>query len=70
MFATVFSKLDAIYRANDFTCEDCERWNRCDLQSNDNCIFREEQIARGKWKAKRELEAILNQSRYTISLGG
>ena len=29
-----------------FVCGDCDRWQRCNLMSSDNCPFRHEQLAR------------------------
>ena len=34
-------------RRSDFTCGDCERWERCGLPPHDDCVHRAEQIARG-----------------------
>jgi hypothetical protein len=40
-------------RRSDFTCGDCERWQRCGLPPHDDCIVRAEQLARGAMPVKR-----------------
>ena len=30
----------------EFTCGDCERWERCGLTATEHCVFRAEQLAR------------------------
>jgi hypothetical protein len=40
-------------RLSNFTCGDCERWQRCGLPPDANCVPRAAQIARGDWKARR-----------------
>ena len=42
-----------------FTCGDCYRVSHCNLSPTDNCIVRQEQIARGDWKARRKARAFL-----------
>ena len=45
-----------------FTCGDCYRVAHCNLSPNDDCIVRQEQIARGDWKARRKAEAFLPEA--------
>jgi hypothetical protein len=40
-------------RSSDFTCGDCERWERCGLPPHDDCSHRAAQIARGATPVKR-----------------
>ena len=40
-------------RRPDFTCGDCERWERCGLPPHDDCVHRAAQIARGATSVKR-----------------
>jgi hypothetical protein len=40
-------------RSSDFTCGDCERWERCGLPLHSDCIHRAAQIARGATRVKR-----------------
>jgi hypothetical protein len=40
-------------RLSNFTCGDCERWQRCGLPPEANCVPRAAQVARGDWKARR-----------------
>jgi len=48
-----------------FTCGDCERSYRCNLDPDENCIARQEQIARGDWKVRRRARSLL----YELNLG-
>ena len=61
--------IDVIYRGatkfiaalrsqSEFTCADCERWDRCGLSSSENCIARAEQIERGDWKWRRRAKTL------------
>jgi hypothetical protein len=40
-------------RRSDFTCGDCERWERCGLPPHDDCIHRAAPIARDATPVKR-----------------
>jgi hypothetical protein len=42
-------------RRPEFTCGDCERWERCGLVPTDGCVFRAEQLARPERKLRRRL---------------
>lgn len=55
----VSDRLAARRRLNGFTCADCERVRRCNLDPSDNCIARQEQIARGDWIVRRRARALL-----------
>ena len=41
--ATVAGHLQA---RHEFTCGDCERWERCGLSPNDTCVIKLAQLAR------------------------
>jgi len=45
-------------RHEDFTCSDCERWERCGLPPNDACVVRAAQLTRGDWKLRRQARAL------------
>lgn len=36
-----------------FTCGDCERWERCGLRPNENCVARAAQIELGAERPRR-----------------
>jgi hypothetical protein len=38
----------AARRRPNFTCGDCERWQRCALPPSDNCVIRVEQMSRAE----------------------
>lgn len=42
----------------EFTCSDCERWERCGSPPNDACVVRAAQLARGDWKLRRQTRAL------------
>jgi len=52
------SMLGSLFQPGEFTCGDCERWDRCGMPSSDDCLFRAEQIARGDWQMKRLRKAL------------
>jgi hypothetical protein len=64
IFGKISERLAARRRLADFTCGDCERLHRCNLSPSSNCIARQEQIARGDWKARRVARALLYESRW------
>ena len=35
-------------RKRDFSCGECERWQRCGLPPHEDCIVRAAQLARGR----------------------
>ena len=45
--------LAARRRQADFMCRDCERWQRCGLPPDGNCVARAEQLARHDGRAPR-----------------
>lgn len=45
-------------KRDEFTCGDCERWERCGLVSSDRCIIKAGQIASGDWKSRRRISAL------------
>jgi hypothetical protein len=49
----LISRISRRPRKSDFTCGDCERWERCGLPPHDDCIHRAAQIARGATPVKR-----------------
>jgi hypothetical protein len=63
IFGRISDHIAARRRLSGFTCGDCDRLNRCNLTPDDHCIARQEQIARGDWKAKRRARALLYESR-------
>jgi hypothetical protein len=42
----------------EFTCGDCERWQRCGSPPNDACVIKAAQLARGDWKLRRQARAL------------
>ncbi len=58
MLARIAKRNAARRRLAEFTCADCDRWNRCDLPPNAICIARQEQIARGDWMDRRRARAL------------
>ena len=61
--AKISDRIAARRRLSGFTCGDCDRLRRCNLDPDENCIARQEQIARGDWKAKRRARALLYETR-------
>jgi hypothetical protein len=50
--------LSGLFRETEFTCSDCERWARCGLPPNDDCVVRAAQLERGDWKLRRRARAL------------
>lgn len=50
--------LSRFYREPEFTCSDCEQWERCGLPPSDACIVRAAQLERGDWKLRRRARAL------------
>ena len=51
---TRFARLMSAFRTRtEFTCRDCERWERCSLPPSDTCVVRAAQLERGDWKRRR-----------------
>ena len=65
IFQEISDRNAARRRLAGFNCGDCERSDRCNLDPDDNCIARQEQIARGDWKARRRARGWF----YQLSLG-
>ena len=63
IFGRISDEIAARRRLSDFTCGDCNRSYRCNLSPSDDCIARQEQIARGDWIAKRKARALLRELR-------
>jgi len=63
LFGKISDRITARRRLAGFTCGDCDRVGRCNLTPDENCVARQEQIARGDWKAKRRAKALLYESR-------
>jgi hypothetical protein len=40
-------------RLSRFTCGDCDRWERCGLPPDANCVYRAAQVARDDWWLRR-----------------
>ncbi len=64
IFAKVSDRIAAMQRLSRFTCGDCEFSDRCDLPPSENCILRQDQIARGDWKARRQARQFMHDSRW------
>lgn len=45
-------------RQPEFTCSDCERWERCGLPPDVACVVRAAQLERGDWKLRRQARAL------------
>lgn len=58
LFARLTNFLTRAGRESEFTCGDCERWERCGLAPSEDCIVKAAQIERGYWKSKRRLRAL------------
>ena len=65
IFDKISDRIATRRRLTGFTCGDCDRVHRCNLTPDDNCIARQEQIARGDWIAKRRARALFYESRLT-----
>jgi hypothetical protein len=63
IFSRISERLAARRRLTGFVCADCYRVERCNLDPDDNCIARQEQIARGDWIATRRARALLDHAR-------
>jgi hypothetical protein len=62
-FSRVAEWIAARRRLANFTCADCQRVYRCNLDPDDSCIARQEQLARGDWIARRRAKALLREFR-------
>jgi len=49
-FTRLARLIDALHTCREFTCSDCERWERCGLPPSDTCVVRAAQLERGDWK--------------------
>jgi len=63
IFSQVVDRIAVRRRLAGFTCGDCERVQRCNLNPDDGCIARQEQIARGDWISRRRARALLREAR-------
>ena len=45
-------------RQPDFTCSDCDRWERCGLPPDEPCVVKAAQLERGDWKLRRYARAL------------
>lgn len=50
--------LPRLYREPEFTCSDCEQWERCGSPPNDACVVRAAQLERRDWKLRRHARAL------------
>jgi len=49
-----FANLNAMHRQfAQFTCGDCERWQRCGQPPSESCPVRRLELARGDWQRRR-----------------
>lgn len=58
ILARLSGVLSWICREPEFTCGDCERWERCGLLPSDDCVVRAAQLERGDWKLRRQARAL------------
>ena len=65
IFQEISDRNAARRRRAGFNCGDCERSYRCNLDPDENCIARQEQIARGDWKVRRRARSLV----YELNLG-
>lgn len=56
--ARLSALLSGLFRKPEFTCSDCERWERCGLPPNVPCVVRAAQLERGDWKLRRQARAL------------
>lgn len=56
-FTRLARLIDALHTRSEFTCSDCERWERCGLPPSDSCIVRAAQLERGDWKRRARARA-------------
>jgi hypothetical protein len=50
--------LSSLFQEPEFTCSDCERWERCGLPPDAACVVRAAQLERGDWKLRRQATAL------------
>jgi hypothetical protein len=58
MLARLSSVVSRLQREPEFTCSDCERWERCGSPPDDACVVRAAQLERGDWKLRRRARAL------------
>jgi hypothetical protein len=58
IFARVSGVVSRLFRDPEFTCSDCEMWERCGSPPNNNCVDRAAQLERGDWKLRRRARAM------------
>ena len=58
ILARLSSVVSRLYREPEFTCSDCEMWERCGSPPNDACVVRAAQLERGDWKLRRRAQAL------------
>lgn len=60
-FGAILARLSGIasrlHREPEFTCSDCEIWERCGSPPNEGCVVRAAQLA-GDWKLRRRARAL------------
>jgi hypothetical protein len=45
-------------RLSRFTCGDCDRWARCGLPPDANCVYRAAQVADDEWRLRRRARSL------------
>lgn len=50
--------LSRLHREAEFTCSDCERWQRCGSPPDDACVVKAAQLERGDWKLRRQARVL------------
>jgi hypothetical protein len=58
ILARLSSALSGLFREPEFTCSDCERWERCGLPPDVACVVRVAQLERGDWKLRRQARTL------------
>lgn len=58
ILSSIASVLSRVHREPEFTCSDCEMWERCGMPPNENCVVKAAQLERGDWKLRRRARAL------------
>jgi hypothetical protein len=58
ILARVGRFLARVARGPQFSCADCERWERCGLPPTETCLIKAAQLARGDWEPHRRYRAL------------
>ena len=58
ILARLSDVLSRLHREPEFTCSDCERWERCGSPPDEACVVKAAQLERGDWKLRRQARAL------------